>query len=365
MTRDLICRITGDGGWPESVSTKQLEQVLVDSVNEGMKPLVLRCTSEKNKNQILTPSLQPEIHRETVHLAAQELMLQEEIKNLLNSLGDNGVETILIKGAHLAYDIYPSPELRSREDTDILIFQSAIEKTKQTLLELGYDMKPEIGGKLVHRQFGAVRILNQKVIHVVDIHWQISNVHIFAELFTFDELVKNSKFVPLLGTHARGLKYEYALLLACVHRIAHHPNEIRLIWLYDIHLLVGILDTQGFASFLQLAVDRKVAEICHHEINLAQQHFGTEISETMLARLGAVSNEDSARYLSETRGKLKDFSTELGSIHGWKMKLQFIIENAFPSSTYMKKQYQTNNSTILPWLYIRRIFLALVKHLRQ
>ena len=52
-------------------------------------------------------------------------------------------------------------------------------------------------------------------------HWKLNNAQFFAKTFTFDELSADAIEIPSLISCARGLGYTHALLLACMHRLAH------------------------------------------------------------------------------------------------------------------------------------------------
>ncbi len=53
----------------------------------------------------------------------------------------------------------------------------------------------------------------------------------------------------------RDLPPPHALLMACVHRVAHHFDPPTLIWLYDIHLLASSMSEDDATRFVALAVD--------------------------------------------------------------------------------------------------------------
>ena len=48
----------------------------------------------------------------------------------------------------------------------------------------------------------------------------------------------------------RGLSPVHALLVACIHRVAHHRGTERLIWLLDIHLLASRLEEREWTALV-------------------------------------------------------------------------------------------------------------------
>ncbi len=53
--------------------------------------------------------------------AAVEMLRAAELRDVLAALAQAGLPVLLLKGAALAYTLYPEPHLRSRCDTDLLL----------------------------------------------------------------------------------------------------------------------------------------------------------------------------------------------------------------------------------------------------
>ena len=62
---------------------------------------------------------------------------ERALTGVLEALAAGGVRVLVIKGAHLAYVLYESPELRPRWDTDLLIDEADRERTREILERLG------------------------------------------------------------------------------------------------------------------------------------------------------------------------------------------------------------------------------------
>ena len=145
------------------------------------------------------------------------------------------------------------------------------------LASLGYEPAGHITGELLNYQGIFIKWRDGKKSHVVDVHWRVANPQVFAGLLSYEELASDAAPIPALGPGARGIASPAALLLACVHRVAHHFDSDRLIWLYDIHLIASTLTTAEWTQFVDLAVDRRVAAICWRSLDLAREKFGTAI----------------------------------------------------------------------------------------
>jgi hypothetical protein len=196
--------------------------------------------------------------RELRSRAAAELLRRRELAEVLDQLAAVDVSPILLKGAALAYSVYDSPVLRPRVDTDLIIPVEQVARVRRVMAARGYHEPLHCDGALLFCQFPLCRVDQFGVSHNFDVHWRISTQSHFASVLTYEELVATRVAVPRLGEHAWTAAPHHALLLACVHPVMHHHNQVRLIWLYDVHLLASQLSREGF----ELVVEHAIARGC-------------------------------------------------------------------------------------------------------
>jgi hypothetical protein len=254
--------------------------------------------------------------------------------------------------------------LRPRVDTDLLIRSADRQVTARTLSELGYEKPNAISGERVTYQCGYVMRDRFGIDHVLDMHWRINNTQLFSRALDYEELSARSVPLAALGEHARGLARADALLLACMHR-AHHlhspywvdgvPNSggDRLIWLYDIHLLIDAMSPAELAEFARLAEDKRMRAICSDGLLRARECFGTRIPEEILLSMArAGTTELSAAHLRA--GGMRHLLTELRSLPRWRDRIALLAEHLFPPRDYMLEKYAVSNRAWLPMLYLQR-----------
>ncbi len=302
--------------------------------------------------------------RELKDGVAIELARKNELIRVLSSLAEFGVTALLLKGAALAYSIYPSPALRPRADTDLLVRSADRAVTARVLSELGYEKPNATSGELVTYQCGYVKRDRFHIDHVLDVHWRISNTQMFSRALDYEELRSRSVPLAALGRHARALAPADALLLACMHR-AHHihsPYRVdgvsssggdRLIWLYDIHLLIDAMSPRELEGFTRLADKRGMRAICSNGLLRACQCFGTRVPEEVLLSLSRTGPiEPSAAHLRA--GNMRHLLTELRSLPRWRDRITLLGEHLFPPPDYMLEKYAVTSRTWLPMLYLKR-----------
>jgi hypothetical protein len=191
----------------------------------------------------------------------------------------------------------------------------------------------------------------------LDVHWSLTNPLVFADVLSFEELAARSVPVTGLAPSARGLSPVHALLVACVHRVAHHYDAACLIWLYDIHLIASRFTDGEWDEFVTLAASRHVAAVCRVSLQRAADHFQTSVPNRVLmdGRWHLDSGEATARYLRPGRRPIEAAMDDLRALRTWPARWRLIREHAFPSAAYMRAVYAPASVAPLPLLYARRV----------
>jgi hypothetical protein len=295
--------------------------------------------------------------RELRMAAAFDLRSAETIGGLLAAFATAGVDALLMKGAGLAYTLYSDSCLRARVDTDVLIEADAVDRAERVLARAGWRHPVERNAVLTAAQRHYTRDRASGPLDELDLHWRIANPLVFARALSFAELRGRAIPVPALGPHARTLGLADALFLACLHRVAHHGDEIQLLWLWDVHLLIQRASRQDRDAFLRLAERERMCAICHRGVELSAEYFGTPGASDLAEALGrgaAARPEPSARFIRDSR-LVAVLRSDLATIDGWPRRVAFIAEHLFPPRAYMQSVYPACPPLLLPLAYGYRI----------
>lgn len=319
---------------------------------------VLPIVAERLAGPDVPAGLRERAIRDATHAAVVDLAREVELRRFLSEISAICVAPILMKGSHLAYSHYARSDLRSRADSDILI-PAATRSIVHDLLTrgLGYTVSNKVSGEVVLTQKTYLRHKNGALLHALDVHWKVASPPVFANVLSYEELAGSAVPLPRLAPSARGPSDVHALLLACIHRVAHHDNDLNLKWLYDIHLLASSLNEAGWDAFSRFAVDRRVASVCGHGLRRSQQCFGTPLPEwvwtdSCFADLN--DREVSAAYL-RPRKQIAIVWDDLRILTSWRERLRLLRDHAFPSPEYMRQIYAPRSAAPLPLLYALRI----------
>jgi hypothetical protein len=309
----------------------------------------------------LTPDvpavLRARVERQAAAHVATDLLREDELRRVVTAFDACGVQALLFKGSHLAYRYYERPDLRVRTDTDVLVHEEDRGRAEAALVRLGYTFTRSMAGDLVMPQRTYVKQQLGVVSHAVDLHWRVANPQAFGGMLTFDELWSDAERVPALGPMAWGPSAVHALLIACVHRVAHHADSDCLVWLYDIHLVGGRLQPREWMAFVELAADRGVAGICRVSLERAHARFPMSIPGNVLPRLehlARVRGERTNMYLGARR-RIAAVLDDLRLLPSWAARLRLLREHVFPPPLYMREVYAPSSGAPLPVLYVQRV----------
>lgn len=298
----------------------------------------------------------PRLRNEAIHAAAIEHVRLDDLRSVLDALAARGIPALLMKGTPLAYELYPAPELRPRGDTDLLIEPSSLDVLRETMTFLGFHEHLTSGDEHAVLQATFTRSDPFGAIHAYDVHWSLTNMPLFAETLRFEELRARAMRVPAIGAHALALSHVDALLHACVHRVAHHHDSERLIWLYDIALLREAMTRNEHACFWRLAAERHVVGICMRSVELADDWCAREPrngAEEWLSREEIERDEPSRIYLDREitygRTMFEDFRAL-----PWRARLRRLRQLALPPAAFMRQSFPSHGRLALPWLYVYR-----------
>src|SRR6185436_16453084 len=121
----------------------------------------------------------------------------------------------------------------------------------------------------------------------LDVHWKIANWHIIANVLSHEEIADRAVPIRALGTAARGPSDIDALIVACLHRAAHHRDSEELLWIYDIHLLAAGLSESEWNAVVATAEQGAATALCARGLTPAIDRFGTPVPTIVMRRLNS------------------------------------------------------------------------------
>lgn len=319
---------------------------------------VLLLLADRCRTRALMPALRA--------AAVMEELNARELRAVLALLSGEGIVPVLLKGAALARTHYRRAELRPRADTDFMIPEEARERAARALVRLDYRRAAEIDGDLAVGQFHFLKTDHHAVSHALDVHWRVSNVRVFAGALSYEELRRDAVRVPDLGPHAWAPSPSHALLIACIHRVAHHDDTRHLLWLFDVHLLARSLSSREVDAFTALATATRMRAVCASTLRLSQDAFGG-INQDWIAELSRDIgvNEPSRAFVGGGLRLAEILLSDVTATPGWTGRLRLLREHLVPRLSYMRARYPAWPAALLPAAYVYRALCGAPRWLRR
>jgi hypothetical protein len=283
-----------------------------------------------------------------------ELLRRRELRQIVAAFHAADVPMLLLKGAGVAYTVYAAPHLRPACDIDLFIAPDTLALAENALSDSGYRRRLEPDVELASGQ-GHYQRDDPLGKQVVDLHWRVSNVRLFAGIFSFEEAWGASVAISQLGERARTLGRIDALLLACVHRVAHHNDDPDLLWLWDINLLCRDLTDDDADAILKRADSAHVCSVVARSLTLARAEFGTVVPTGLMDRLDAAGrSEDAAHFIGGGVRQIDVLRSDLAA-GSMRSNLRLLREHLFPPRVYMRRTYAGWPAVFMPIAYLHRI----------
>lgn len=236
--------------------------------------------------------------------AQKNMRIKHSLKRILEVLGSMGIDVIVLKGAALAYSVWPSMATRQMHDIDIVVPIERVREAIGAIMDLGYRRKGtySIDWHLEHtKEFDS--LLDPVNGVVVEVHYRFFTPN---PMLKIDErpFWDNSELIDFDGVAARVLGSEELMVLLCLHVSVGHFLRDNMRSLLDILLLTetrrASLDPKKLRSYFE------------------DPHVGPLIAFPVLV---------CARYLGVDFTKVFEHATDALSVHYSGLKLR-ILEKA-------------------------------------
>lgn len=331
----------------ERVRAGNLQELIDNAARDGVEGLLAFA---------IGAGVDPVIDAERRRLALREGVAHDEMTRVAAAFASAGLRAAILKGSALAYTHYPAPWSRPRFDLDLLVARADRDRSRGIMRALGYHEGRPMSSRWLMHQDAWKRSVGSD-LRDVDVHFELTNRQFFAATLPVDVLLARAVPAPFAGLHALQLDAVDALIYACVHRVAHHSQEARLIWHADIARQGAALDVAAVRTLVARARDAGLASIVAQELRIAgalwNERSGALAPEIVRELSDAGRSEAATRFLAGGRGPAGDLWLDLRSLPRWRDRVGLLGELLFPTRDYMLRQPGVTTRN-LRWRYIRR-----------
>lgn len=292
------------------------------------------------------------LSQEIARQVASELVRADAEQRVLAALADARIDLLVLKGAALARWLYARAHWRPRGDLDLLFASEADSaRAEAALAALGYRWDGVLAnGVCVERTLvGALH----GIAHYIDLHWRLTPHPAYADRFDFATLWRDRQ--PLPGLRGGfGLGVVHALAHAALHRVANRwlGEEDRVVWLYDIHLLVGRLRPDDATTVPDCARVHGVAAPMRDALERSADWLGTKVPASTLSALAALAADET--FQPEHSHDRRKYEWQALRRLPLAQRLNHAWRQWCPPVAYMRQRYGAQSLPALAIAYLRR-----------
>ena len=299
---------------------------------------------------------------------------REILKGILMRYHESEVEVILLKGAQIAHIDYPHFSLRPIEDIDLLVRKSNRSQVLRLMLEMGFN---PYGTNQTCDKFFIKRVWKscKKGVYqpiFIEVHSSLQTPVRLNRSFCIDmdEFWNSTQEGAIAGFPFLQLSPTYNLIYLCAHLSHHHFS--RLIWIYDIALLIHRHREEiEWEELEDLCGRMRIRSTLYHSLALCQDFFQIPIPERILKglspswrkrKMGHFLIRRHFQYAEKSR--ISPFSQLLMKtflVDSW---MEAILWFLFPTREWIRREYVLQNTQEIFPYYLLHPILYLIKTIK-
>lgn len=332
--------------------------ILECSARHGVSPLFYRNLKNINHSKDVPPEIMKELEKRYYGNLARNMLLYDELGKVLKAFKREGIETIVLKGAFLAEEIYKNIALRTMSDIDLLIKKEDLQRAKFELEKLMYSPTVIFPTKL-HEHY-EILLSNElpPFVHetkkiVIEIHFDIQPCRDTYKV-DIDELWKNVKSTRIAGIEVFTFAPENLLQHLCLHMYKHitlsgtSPAKPLRDYCDIAEVTRQYKNTINWNSLLQNSKKFGVEEPIFQGLTIAKEYFDAFVPESVIHELKPVKPnvnfEDIFKgVVKENQSSTVSYLNYLKNVRGTLNKLHIIFGEIFPSKNYIIWRYSLTN----------------------
>jgi hypothetical protein len=345
------------------------ENILVAAGRHGVVPILFHTLKPLLPGIDMPEPVREKMQRIYYLSAARNARVYHQLMIVLTALKDKGINVILLKGAHLADNVYGNIALRPMADVDLMAKQADLLKIHHILLDLGYGSDDgEISCKIHLAPYMKQNCLK------IDVHFDIAKPPVSLR-YDLEGLWDRALKCLCRDIETLALSPEDLILHLCSHTTLDHGFDNGLIPYMDLWQIIDCygdqLDwNQVWGRALEWGIERSVVLM----LGLTERLLGLPVPEPARQRMTldgeAFRALDEAETMifdtgSESREAVSPIVARMFGRQGWHEKLGYFRQRVFPPKEKMSVAFRESagkNNLKLFRLYLSRMHMLTKKH---
>jgi hypothetical protein len=293
-----------------------------------------------------------------LNMRAQCFPIEKQIGEIAAAFGQRGIRVLFLKGAALAWSVYPDPVLRPFADIDILVLPENVGPAREILESLGYKCPVKkfeiLRESLWEEIFFHTNIKEDRLI--IELHWDLHRFSAIKNDFSLSELFSRSRKVKAPSFFIETLDLVDSLNYSALHMFFNHTHEIRLNWIYDIALIAKQLKVpDDWRMLQQRSVSWNARIAAEQALKMAELWSDFKIPEafgdfSLWPQPSAVEITSWHNVKSKDKFLFSMLKLRMPQNLNFFEKLHFFYRFLFPPVLHIRKSYP---GRFLPFLYVK------------
>jgi hypothetical protein len=326
---------------------------------QGVAALIYHLLATADMLTHVPPQTVERLRTVYYHTLAHNTMLYRDLAAVLATIRalptEQQIPVVVLKGAALASTMYPSLAVRPMVDIDILLPQHYLSPVVQALHQQGYAAPmPDILPSFHQRYHRHVSVCGKQ--STIELHWSLIagrgdwravSLQWFWQQTTSwavpQSLTQTTSGQQQAPEALQLTPTAHVLYLAAHLMLQHGGGQMRVIWLYDIHLLITrAADQIDWEELMTQAQAYRWTAALHAALQAAQDNLGTVVPPDVLPQLAATHDTRAARMVRQlakpVHTRTAFFYNELLTMN-WATRLALTRSYLLPTRAYLRWRY--------------------------
>lgn len=341
------------------VSYSDWEKVVNSAEKHGLSPLLFFQLRVLNRLSDIPHDVQRQLSEAYLKGSARGTHFSIELTRILASFNKKGISVIVLKGPHLAEEIYKDWAVRPMCDFDLLVRVTDVSQANEALKDLGYEASKDFITEIETRYNAHSPIFAKKGGFFVELHW---NLELPTGPFSIDlnGVWERAEKTNIAGIDTLVLSNEDLLLHLCIHMSYRHHFALGILPLCDIAETIHCLKKRiDWGKLLKLAEGWRVQRCLYLTLYLSKELLGAEVQADFLRKLQphdfstsiAAAATEQIFCQSHTQLPMNHNLSQLwGNKTLWDKGMIF-MRKAFPSREFLSAMYAADPTSKRVYFY--------------
>lgn len=349
MHNDLLLSLVGN--YPRAST-----ETLVEHLGQGDWDNLLHLASmhwltqflyyrlkQRNLGRFIPECTEHQLRTQTHGSAIVSIRLRDELAKTILALQEQGIQVIVLKGSHIAEEVYDHISLRLMEDSDLLVKKAQLAAATKVLLKSGYCWTSDLDPETEIKNKEHLPPLWKKGAHPIELHVQLAN-SICPIHLDLDGIWKRAKPIKIGGVESLGMSPEDLLVYLCFHLAVRHLFNIGLRPFVDISEILNHYSAiMNWDRIYEIVHRTKLERTLYLTLELTDRLLNTKAPQYFMEMIRP--GRFDAKLLEWAREQVflpRDTNLEL--MQWWetgrtKEKIRSFITSALPTPGFLAKKY--------------------------